>query len=372
MKKTLYIATLLLLSSCTKSTLTTDQIDNKSQVIMLSTHANDISKGVVETTTSFKEGDKIGVFQTFQPVGSNIAATIADLSSKNFGYSYATPYWSPSNDDYKLLHTKTKMTKLFAYFPFDALAAEKPVVQLTVSKDAATLDFTLPVDQTSSDNKLLNKSDLMYAKATGVDEAGYVNDGNPIALVFNHKLTKFGFKVKVENSTANSGSASETVYLRRVEVKGDNIIVGLDINLLTGVATPKTPITTLFWEAKAADKGVKLSTLLDGVVGLPSDVMDLLLVPFVQLDKANKVVFYISDNNNALPPDMTINEMLAQDILVDYVWEIPAPTATQFLFNEGVYNKISATIDIALTSVDITATIEPWGVNDDSNDIVVE
>lgn len=369
MKKTIYIITLLLLSACASSPISTDPIVETSQVIKLSTLVPEVSKGVVGTSTSFVEGDNIGVFQTFQDIGSSTAASVSDLSSKNFSYLYSVPYWTPLSPENMLMYNDEKRTKLFAYFPFVTLAAEEPVVELTVDNATATVDFTVPADQTAT--ILLNKADLLYAKATGLNEAGYINQGDPINLVFNHKLTRFGFTVKIKHSGTDVPTA-QTVYLRHVEIKGDNIYSGLTLDMLTGVTTNKSTTTPVFWKAYEVDGGVQLSTLAGGAAGQSSTINDFLLVPFTQLGNVNRVVFYLSDNNNVLPSELTLEEMVKQDILVDYIWEIPAPLETQFDFKEGVYNKIAATIDLAQTPVEVTATIEPWGVNNENNDIIVE
>ena len=369
MKKILYILTFVLLSACTIDSDSRDGDKLDTDAIKLSTGRIDASKGVVTTGTVFKEGNQMGVFQTQQNLESNTPANASDLLASDYGYTFGLPYWSPVDALKQLTYPSDKVTKIFAYYPFTGYATTAPVVDLTVNNSTAMLNFNVPVNQTSTE--VLNKADLLYANATGENQAGLINKGEPINLIFNHVLTRFGFSVKIKESKL-ADYVQKTFYLRRVEIVGEHIYKGLTLNLFDGTIKASTATTTIFWSGFAAGEGLELKTgNTNGQTGAATEMQESLLVPFIQTNKTNKVVFYISETNEDFS-GKGLEQLIKENKIFDYMWEIPVPETDKFKFDKGVFNQVSATIELADKVVSITATIEPWIVNDDTNTVPVE
>ena len=207
MKKIMYLAAMALCVACTKKNGT--EIENpEEQLIPINLSMNVKTK---VTDTSYETGDKVGIYVVNYADGKSTQLLNSGNHVDNMRFSYGGSSWTPDAE----IYWKDQSTKadLYCYYPYG-----KP-------SDVNSYPISVKADQSSAAS--YKASEFLWGKASGVAPTA-----SAVPITTTRSLSNILVYLK-----PGAGFTSETLSAATKTVKINNVKVGANVNLATGVAT---------------------------------------------------------------------------------------------------------------------------------------
>ena len=362
------------------------------------------------TTASLQDdaSNGFGVFGYYTDAKTYAEAATAGTNKPNFMYNQQVTYsagaWSytpvkywPNEHGTEAVSTDVDKLTFLAYAPFVAnkditgdkgvtitdktgsATADEGIIAMTANNvpGDAVLTFKVPASAEEQIDLLYGVMGASYSdvqdRPTGVVDGPLENltkqkVGDKVQIKFKHSLAKIAIDIKeVVNAvdpttTVNPASKGTKVVVKSLKLKGTDIGTQGELNLYTGAWGNLTTATEFTVAPLPAAITVDAApTSYPAIAGVDEDglgnTIDLMLIPGASSKITGvEIVYYVCTQDTQLDGEVSVVE---NKISKDFASALAIAKGKQYGLN----------VLLGLTSVDLTAEVEPWDVIAPATDV---